>query len=332
MPSRGPSTPWQRLRPVDLDPLEEMGLPSKGETRLLDHKTQERYYIKIVERYLSFCSDASDRNALLGKFAALTIAKQRGSSSGADSTAIANSASTDATTLHPTRTLPAASSSPSFSSSSVSCPSFPVPFASHLANNGDLSVVLMALRKLREGIVASKRIDDFATQVYLFCIRTAVLLKHSESYHPAILHLLRIIHPKHPLTGFELREVTGYLVLDAACRRDDLAEAFSLRIRFKLQDPKVDGILQALVRDDYIAFGRLKKTIDGHKAKFLEFREVDMRRHTLKCFGRSYLSVDQNFLETATGVSFLQLVEQEGVGWQSNGTKVTVRSIKGRTA
>lgn len=190
----------------------------------------------------------------------------------------------------------------------------------------------MALRKLREGIVASKRIDDFATQAYLFCVRIAVLLKHSESYHPAILHLLRTIHPKHPLTGFELREVTGYLVLDAACRRDDLAEAFALRSRFQLQDPKVDSILQALVRDDYIAFGRLKKSTDGHKAKFLEFREDDMRRHTLKCFGRAYLSVDQDFLERATGTIFLQLVEKEGVGWHSDGTKVTVRSIRGRTA
>lgn len=33
MPARGPSGPWQRLKPVDLDPLESMGLPSKGETR-----------------------------------------------------------------------------------------------------------------------------------------------------------------------------------------------------------------------------------------------------------------------------------------------------------
>lgn len=209
--------------------------------------------------------------------------------------------------------------------------SFPAPALSQTSDK-DLSAVLMALRKLREGVVASKRIDDFATQAYLFNVRTAILVKHTESYHPAILHLLRTIHPRHPLTSFELREVTGYLVLDAACRRGDLAEAFSLRNRFKLRDPKVDSILQALVRDDFIAFGRIRGSVDGHKAKFLEFSDDTMRRHTLKCFGRAYLSVDAEFLEKATGAKFLQLVEKDGVGWHSDGTKVVIRSIKARAA
>lgn len=190
----------------------------------------------------------------------------------------------------------------------------------------------MALRKLREGIVSSNRVDDFATQAYLFSIRTAILVKHSESYHPAILHLLRVIHPKHTLTTFELREVTGYLVLDAACRRGNLAEAFALRGRFKLHDPKVDSILRALVLDDYIAFGRLRGSVDGHKAKFLEFCDEAMRRHTLKCFGRAYLSVDIAFLEKATGATFPQLVEKDGVGWHLDGNKAIIRSIKGRSA
>lgn len=32
-PNRGASGPWSRLKPVEQDPLEIMGLPSKGETR-----------------------------------------------------------------------------------------------------------------------------------------------------------------------------------------------------------------------------------------------------------------------------------------------------------
>ncbi|KAF3767190.1 hypothetical protein M406DRAFT_338010 [Cryphonectria parasitica EP155] len=310
MPPRGPSARWQRLKPVDMDPLESMGLPSKGETRLLDYKVQEHYYTKIVERYLSFCSDASDRAALLDKFAALSITKERGSSSGTDSAVSTASVSTASTST---------------------TASFPTPLLLQTSNK-DLSTVLMALRKLREGIVASNRIDDFSTQAYLFCVRTAILVKHTESYHPAILHLLRTIHPRHPLTTFELREVTGYLVLDAACRRGDLAEAMAIRSRCRLHDPKIDSILRALARDDYIAFGRLRKSIDGHKAKFLEFCEDTMRRHTLKCFGRAYLSVDLDFLELATGSAFSQLVQQEGVGWHLDGTKVVIRSIKGRAA
>ncbi|POS75370.1 hypothetical protein DHEL01_v206237 [Diaporthe helianthi] len=316
MPARGPSGPWQRLKPVELDPLESMGLPSKGETspvtdqtRLHDHKNQERYYTRIVERYLSFCSDATDRDSLLEKFGSLSIGKERGGSSGTDASAASGTGVVSAVST---------------------APSFPVPTLPQTGTK-DLPTVLMALRKLREGLVASKRIDDFATQAYLFNVRTAILVKHSESYHPAILYLLRTIHPKHPLTTFELREVTGYLVLDAACRRGDLAEAFALRNRFKLRDAKVDAILQALARDDFIAFGRVKATVDGHQAKFLEFCEDGLRRHTLKCFGRAYLSVDVPYLEKATGATFLELVERDGVGWHSDGSKVVIRSIKGRS-
>lgn len=189
----------------------------------------------------------------------------------------------------------------------------------------------MALRKLREGLVASKRVDDFATQAYLFNIRTAVLVKHADSYHPAILYLLYHIHPKHPLTTCELREVTGYLVLDAACRRNDLAGAFTMRHRHQLHDPKVDAILRALVRDDFMSWIRLRRSVDGHKAKILEFYDDNMRRHTLKCFSRTYLSVDTDYLEKATAATFAQLVEKEGVGWHSDGSKVVIRSIKGRS-
>lgn len=32
-----PSGPWGRLKPVDQDPLESMGLPSKGDLRYLLH-------------------------------------------------------------------------------------------------------------------------------------------------------------------------------------------------------------------------------------------------------------------------------------------------------
>lgn len=273
--------------------------------RLLDHKTQERFYTKIVERYLSFCSDVGDRDALLQQFASLAIDKQQSASSKTE-------CSTSSTAAATVNTTPA---------------DFPTPSP----QNKDLSTVLMALRKLREGLVASKRVDDFSTQAYLFNIRTSVLVKHAESYHPAILYLLHTIHPKHPLTSFELREVTGYLVLDAACRRNDLAEAFLLRHRFKLRDPKIDAILRALVRDDFLAFVRIKRSVDGHKAKFLEFYDDIMRRHTLKCFGRAYLTVDTEYLQRATGSTFSQLVEKEGVGWHSDGSKVVIRNIKGRS-
>ncbi|KAI0490084.1 hypothetical protein F4859DRAFT_179008 [Xylaria cf. heliscus] len=292
---RAPSAPWSRLKPVELDPLESMGLPSKGDNRLLDFKTQERYYTKIVERYMTFCSDAGERDELLRRFASLNL---------------------------PSTTNTATAGRP--------VPDNVKPPGPRQDNSKALTDVLSALRKLREGIVASKRTDDFAIQAYLFCIRLSVLVRHPESYHPAILHLLRRIQPLHSMTTVELNEVTSYLVLDTACRRNNLGEAFALRHRYRLKDSKVDAVLDALTHDNYIEFKRLKQRVDGHRAKLLEYAEGPMRRHLLKCFGRTYLNVDLSFLETCADSSWARLTAEDGVGWELDGNKVVIRKVKAR--
>lgn len=308
--SRAHSAPWSRLKPVDLDPLDAFGLPSKGDARLLDPKTQERYYTKIVERYMSFCSDAGERDELLRRFSSLALSPDY------------IPAASAAASLRPVPG-PAPNSAPAVPAA------VPRPFVAPADTQG-LSDVLTALRKLREGIVASKRADDFSVQAYLFCIRLAVLVKHSESYHPAILHLLRKIEPLHPMTGVERSEVVGYLVLDTACRRNDLAEAYAIRHRYKLKDAKVDGVLDALTHDNYVVFRRMKMSVDGHKAKLLEFAEDAMRVHTLKCFGRTYLSIELAYLEKCADATWMDLITNDGVGWELEGDKVIIRKVKGR--
>ncbi|TFB02948.1 hypothetical protein CCMA1212_005412, partial [Trichoderma ghanense] len=296
MPTKGgrhPSGPWGRLKPVEQDPLESIGLPSKGDTRLLDLKTQENYYTKIVERYMTFCSDAGQRDELLRRFSSLVISPS-------------DPAPTPA---RPREILP-----------TVTDESLQSP-----ANTKALSDVMAALRKLREGIVASKRADDFAVQAYLFCIRLSILVKHPESYHPAILHLLRSIHPQQPLTSVELQEVVAYLVLDTACRRGQLAEAYALRRRYALKDTKVNAALSALAHDNYVLFQKVKRSVDGHRAKVMEWAEGDVRMHALKCFGRTYLSVDLDFLEKTTGSKWSDLTQSDGVGWDLEGSRVVIR-------
>jgi hypothetical protein len=194
----------------------------------------------------------------------------------------------------------------------------------------DLAILMMAMRKLREGIVASKRVDDFSIQAYIFCIRLSILVKHMESYHPAILHLLKKMHTVQPLTNTELSEFVGYLVLDLACRQKDLAQAYLVRHDYGLRDPKVDAVLRALAHDNYFLFWRVKRSVDGHKAKLLEFAEEEMKRQTLKCLGRSYLSIDLSSLEQYTSSSWTSLTKDFEVGWQLEGTKVIIRKPKGR--
>lgn len=284
-----------RLKPVEIDPLAEYGLPSKGEKRLLVAKTQEAYYAKIAERYLAFCTSAGDRDELQKQFARLAISP--------------SSAASSSTTTTPG----------------------PSAAASSEKRQSDLSQILSALRKLREGILASKRRDAFATQVYLFAIRLGVLVSSYETYQPALLYLLGVIHPAYNLTSLELQEAISYLVLDAACRRGDLAEAFALRNKHRLRDAKVDGVLRALARDDWVLWRKMKRSVDGHRAKLMDFAEPQLQAHTLKAFGRSYLSVSLDYLEAATGASWSALRAQHGVGWELNGGRVVIRKIQGRS-
>ncbi|RYO81046.1 hypothetical protein DL762_007349 [Monosporascus cannonballus] len=324
---RAPSAPWSRLKPVEMDPLEAMGLPSKGDNRLLDFKTQERYYTKIVERYMAFCSDAGERDELLRRFAALRLTNNKETQlpSSAPPTS-SSSASSKKTMLSNASSTPTAT--PSMSSTSLSPATTP-------SDTRALSDVLSALRKLREGIVASKRTDTFAVQAYLFCIRLAVLVKHPESYHPALLHLLRRIRGPDSgnsdvMTSIELAEAAGYLVLDTACRRGNLAEAYALRRRYRLADARVDGVLRALAHDNWVALARLRRRADGHRASLLEFAEERVRRHLLKCFARSYLSVDLGFLERSADRRWDALTAEDGVGWELEGDRVVIRKVRAR--
>ncbi|KAG6001250.1 hypothetical protein E4U21_004537 [Claviceps maximensis] len=305
--SRGSSAPWSRLRPVQQDPLESFGLPSKGDTRLLNHKTQESFYAIIVDRYMTFCSDAGQGDELLRRFSSLHI--------------VENS--------ERLRLLPAGT--PNQDDTVVKFPSCIVNSVAEDATIAKgLSDILAALRKLREGIVASKRVDDFATQVYLFCIRISILAKQPESYHPAILHLLGTIHPRHSLTAFERAEVAGYLVLDAICRRNQAGEAIAMCHQYRLQDTKVKAVLFALIHKNYVVFRRLQRDIDGYKARLMEWADRDIRIHTLKCLGRAYHSVGLAFLEKTTASKWISLTRNDDVGWELEEDKVVIRRLRAR--
>jgi hypothetical protein len=289
--------------------LESIGLPSKGETRLTSLQFQQRYYTAIVDRYLAVCTDAGERNALLERFASLHLSEQPRTAPGNSSTSsLVSTGSSGSGTVQ--NALP--NSTPSSSK--------------------DLADILFALRKLREAIVATKRADAFAAQVYLFAIRLAVLTRQPDSYHPALQHLLRFIHQRHSLTSSELRECVSYLVLDAACRRGALAEAYALRQRYDLHDGKVDAVLRSLVMDDWVLFWRVKRSVDGHLAALMDLAAPQVRRHVLKAFGRAYLAVSPEFLEKSTGRPWDKLVSEDGVGWKVDDGKVVIRKIQARTA
>lgn len=194
----------------------------------------------------------------------------------------------------------------------------------------DMPNILLAMRKLREGILGSRRRDAFAQRAYMFIIQASILTKSWESYHPALLYLLHSIHPHTPLSPTELQDYAGYLILDLACRQYELGEAFRVRRLFRLRDRKVNALLKALVHDDWVRFWRLRRAVDGYQRAIMEFGVERTRLHALKCLGRSYLSVEKRFVERSTDGKWEELVKS-GVGWelQEDG-KVIIRRPKGK--
>lgn len=189
-------------------------------------------------------------------------------------------------------------------------------------------MILMAMRKLREAIVASTRNDTFALRVYAFMIRATILMKHMESYHPALLHLLRNIHPITPLTASEHHEFLGFYILDLSCRQNDLAAAYKLRCRYNYKNVRVGAVLKALVHGNWCAFWKIKPLMSGHQQRLLEYGEKWMRQRALDCLGKSYLTVDKGFLERSARRRWEELEENNYTNWQLEADVVTIRKIK----
>ncbi|CAK3920981.1 Hypothetical predicted protein [Lecanosticta acicola] len=291
---RGPSGAWSRLKPGPSDPLDVYGLPSKGEPRLHDPKAQESYYSKIVERYMKFCASSNGDNGLEEAFSSLS-AKETGPQNLDGS--------------RPTRPHR----------------------ASETDRSNDLPNILLAMRKLREGILASRRRDSFAQRAYMFIIHASLLTQSWESYQPALVYLLHNIHPHTPLSAPELQEFVGYYILDLACRQHKLLEAYEVKTDFKHRDRRVAATLKALVHDDWVRFWRIKRAVDGYQRAIMGFSVEQMRLHALKCLGKGYMNADKAFVERSGDARWEDLVKG-GVGWQlqENGN-VVIRKPKSKS-
>ncbi|XP_014557050.1 hypothetical protein COCVIDRAFT_26276 [Bipolaris victoriae FI3] len=318
---RAASGAWSRLKPVREDMLESYGLPSKGETRLNDFKTQETYFNRIIERYMKLC--ALNREELDNLFASATDTKNSEASSKLTSSFSSLSLSKHAppeyqnTKPPPTTTTTAPSA-------------HPIPQKAFTPSIQELETVLSSLRKLREAITASNRSDSFALRAYTFAIHVSILCHDWASYLPSLLSLLNIIHPRNPLPPSTLHEFVGLLILDQACRQSDFSGARQTKLQYGYKDWRVEAVLRALVADDYVGFWRVRRAVDGYQRSVMEWADGNMRVHALKCLGKAYLSADRPFVERTTERRWEELV-QEGVGWElsADGEKVIIKKPKG---
>lgn len=285
-----------------------------GCDRLLEPKAQEEFYDKIVERYMTFCAYSGGGENLDREFAAMAI-----------STYPQPATFTTKAKPRPADTADSAKVEQKGTEGPLAPRSTNAPGATP---SPELSNILGAMRKLREAIVASRRTDLFAQRAYIFIIHGAILARQLEAYHPALSHLLHAIHPHTPLSASELHEFASYQILDLACRQNNLAAAYAVRVRYDCRDRRVDALLRALAHDDWTAFWRIRRAVDGYQKRLIEWADNGMRLHALKCLGRSYMSADRSYIEKCTQASWDRLVAG-GVGWElGNEERVLIRKPK----
>ncbi|EWC43807.1 hypothetical protein DRE_07316 [Drechslerella stenobrocha 248] len=271
----------------------EYGLASKGDTRLTDPQTQEAFFHTIQTRYLMHIGSSASVPALDEQFAALSIASNNAYTGGTSN--ISGSSGTTTATAH------------------------------HEKDLAILQNILMDMRKLREGLLASNRLDDFAKSAYIFIARAAILMSHPESYFPSLRHLLYVLHPVNPLSNPEVTELAGYLMLHLACATRSFHDAYEVKVRFRLRDHRVETAVRALVAGDYWLFWSTKRLVDGYKSKIMDRAVRDVRKHALKCVGSAYHVVETRFLEACAERAWPVVREEFAIAWEESGGRVVIR-------
>jgi len=197
--------------------------------------------------------------------------------------------------------------------------------------DAELATILMAMRKLREAIVSTKRADVFVQNVYMFIIHAAIVARDFEAYHPAILHMLYRVHRTQPLGPERLQELIGLHILDVACRQSDLAAARAAVCRFHCDNTIVLRVVNSLVHNDWLGFWTALGTASKYQKHLIHWAEDTIRRHALNAIGRSYFSVDKVFLQRSTGqMAWDEVKRTYGLTWTTEGELIIIRKTKGK--
>ncbi len=269
----------------------------KPSNSMLDYKKQEDYFNTIKTRYEAFTRNSEarteDGDPLAGKMATLSIGQHAISSTTASTGKVLRTAKTRTPST-------------------------------------ELNMITMAMRKLREAIVASNRNDTFAATVYLFIIRTAIIIGHSESYHPALLHLINRLHRALPISEAEEKEVVCYFLLDLACRQQDFATAFQVGRAHNYRSARFDRVIRALVHGDWVLFERAKRGADLHEQHLMQWADERMAGHALQCMGKSYLSLPKSYVERSTGMRWEELQEAKKLPWTLDNHTIVIRQMRKR--
>ena len=204
----------------------------------------------------------------------------------------------------------------------------------------ELSLILVAMRKLREAILVTD-IDtplQFQQRVHVFCIRAGILSEHPPSYYPPLKRLLYELHTEaNPLQPEVLDEMTTYMLLDVACRQCTVEVAYEMRIKaraeFGYENPIVDDVLRAVLYENWAMFWRVRNAAEGYSRALIDWASEWIRWRALKVIAKTYTTVPLEYLMKCctgdeNGMTWEELVEKEGLGWLREGDNIVIRRLR----
>lgn len=96
------------------------------------------------------------------------------------------------------------------------------------------------------------------------------------------------------------------------------------------EDARVDRVLSALVHGDWVAFWKMRRTVDGYQRRLMGWAEGGVRTVAMECLARTYFTAEKGFVERAAKMEWEGVVKTLKVGWVLDGGSVVIRKAKVR--
>ncbi|KAL2916294.1 hypothetical protein HK105_204050 [Polyrhizophydium stewartii] len=177
------------------------------------------------------------------------------------------------------------------------------------ASQVDLDHLVMSVRKLREGVLASGRVDAFAVRVYETAARICIEAGHTAELFKSLIHLVRELYPAVPPDSAETQALmSGCLLLLLVC---DVSQAGDperchgdareiVQVYSQLPDgvrssspvERAMRLLSALVRDiDYVALSRVLAQAGAVERRLIAGMLARARPRILRILARAYFTI-----------------------------------------
>lgn len=168
-------------------------------------------------------------------------------------------------------------------------------------DQGSIDACMSALRKLREGIVASRREDLFAIDVFERTVRCAILVNHKDAYMPTMRYLIRTLYPNaQGRICLKSRDILHSLYLIHLFMIGDHTEYMVERSKLGERKGLAHEIVRAYIQGNWTRWHHLLKDAAFLEAKLMQQTFSIMADHVLSTISASYMAVDIAWLTKAS--------------------------------